>query len=157
MNPKKNSWREIERKFLLKRLPDQLSKFPHASLAQGYLAVGSGGAQVRLRRQDGVCSLAFKRENKGGREEREIRLSRQQFEALWPGTAGRRLTKVRYEVPWKKHLIEIDVYRGRHRGLVVAEVEFRTQRSCAAFTPPDWFGRDVTGEKKYSNIALAHD
>ena len=153
----KKSWREIERKFLLKRQPDRLNKFPHDLITQGYLAAGLGGVQVRLRRKGDVCSLAFKREARGGREEREIRLEKMQFDTLWPATAGRRLTKMRYEVPWKKHLIEIDVYRGRHRGLVVAEVEFRSQKSCAAFTPPDWFGRDVTGEKKYSNIALAHD
>jgi adenylate cyclase len=69
---------------------------------------------------------------------------------------GRRLTKTRYDVPWKTHTIEIDVYRGRHDGLVVAEVEFKNQRSCRAFEPPDWIGRDVTGSPKYSNVALAH-
>ena len=62
------------------------------------------------------------------REEREVRLSVEQFDALWPATAGHRLTKVRYDVPWKKHIIEIDVYRGRHDGLVVAEVEFDDQK-----------------------------
>ncbi len=92
---------------------------------------------------------------KGAREEREIRLSADQFDALWPATIGRRLTKVRYDVPWKGRTIEIDIYRGRHSGLVVAEVEFDDQRSCAAFAPPDWIGRDVTGKPKYSNVALA--
>ena len=82
-------------------------------------------------------------------------MSAEQFDALWPATAGRRLTKVRYDVPWKGHTIEIDIYRGRNRGLVVAEVEFENQRSCAAFEPPDWIGRDVTVKPKYSNVALA--
>lgn len=151
---RKPSSREIERKFLLKRFPPGLKKFPHDSITQGYLAIGPGGLQVRLRKKGSVRSLAFKR-GKGVREEREIRLSVEQFEALWPATAGRRLSKVRYDVPWKHHTIEIDIYRGRHRGLVVAEVEFNSQRSCAAFEPPDWLGRDVTGKPKYSNIALA--
>ena len=151
---KKTSTREIERKFLLKRLPRDLTKFPHHSITQGYLAVGPGGLQVRLRKKGAVRSLAYKR-GKGVREEREIRLSNEQFAALWPATAGRRLSKVRYDVPWKEHIIEIDIYRGRHQGLVVAEVEFDDQRSCAAFKPPDWLGRDVTGKPKYSNIALA--
>jgi CYTH domain-containing protein len=151
---KKLSTREIERKFLLKRLPPQLEKFPHHSITQGYLAVGPGGLQVRLRKKGSVRSLAYKR-GKGIREEREIRLSVEQFDALWPATAGRRLSKVRYDVPWKEHIIEIDIYRGRHQGLVVAEVEFDDQKSCVAFKPPDWLGRDVTGKPKYSNIALA--
>lgn len=150
----KQSLREIERKFLLTRFPPGLKKFPHDSIIQGYLAVGPGGLQVRLRKKAAVRSLAFKR-GKGIREEREIRLSVKQFEALWPATAGRRLSKVRYEVPWKEHTIEIDIYHGRHTGLVVAEVEFDNQRSCAAFEPPDWLGLDVTGKPRYSNVALA--
>ena len=78
------------------------------------------------------------------------------FDALWPATAGRRLTKVRYEIPWGKYTIEIDVYRGRHRALVVAELEFRSKKSRVAFKPPDWFGRELTGIAKYSNVALTH-
>ena len=81
--------------------------------------------QVRLRQKGSIRSLTYKRGNRRAREEREIRLSAEQFDALWPATAGRRLTKVRYEVPWREHTIEIDIYRGRHDGLVVAEVEFR--------------------------------
>jgi CYTH domain-containing protein len=124
---------------------------------QGYLAAGSGGLQVRLRKKGSVLSLTYKQGTRGQREEREIRLSLEQFNALWPATAGRRLAKIRYDVPWKKHTIEIDVYRGRHDGLVVAEVEFDDQKSAAEFQRPDWLGRDVTGKRKYSNVALAHD
>lgn len=86
-------------------------------------------------------SLTYKRTVKNGREEREIRLSAEQFEALWPATAGRRLSKVRYEMPWKEHTIEIDVYTGRHDGLVVAEVEFADEKSCTAFQPPSGWMR----------------
>jgi|SRR5450432_1583528 len=153
----KMSAREIERKFLLKRVPDDLEQFPHDEIAQGYLAIESGGVQVRLRKKGNVRSLTYKRGTKNGREEREIRLSAEQFDALWPATVGRRLTKVRYEVLWKEHTIEIDVYRGRHDGLIVAEVEFADEKSCAAFKPPDWIGDDVTGKSRYSNVLLAHD
>ncbi|HSP44405.1 MAG TPA: CYTH domain-containing protein [Chthoniobacterales bacterium] len=154
---KKDASREIERKFLVKRMPPDLKKFPHDLIEQGYLAASRGGFQVRLRKKGSVLSLTFKQGTKGEREEREIRLSLEQFKTLWPATAGRRLTKVRYDVPWKKHTIEIDVYRGRHDGLVVAEVEFDDQESCANFEPPAWLGRDVTGKPKYSNVAMAHD
>ena len=86
---KKPSSREIERKFLLKRFPPGLKQFPHDTIAQGYLAVGPGGVQVRLRKKGAVRSLTFKRGAKGVREEREIRLSVEQFNALWPATLGR--------------------------------------------------------------------
>jgi adenylate cyclase len=147
--------REIERKFLIKRLPENLEKFPHDEIMQGYLAVASGGIQVRLRKKGAIRSLTFKRGNREAREEREIRLSAEQFDALWPATLGRRLTKVRYEVPWEEHTVEIDIYNGRHHGLVVAEVEFPDKKSCVAFKPPDWMGEDVTGKSRYSNVALA--
>jgi adenylate cyclase len=149
--------REIERKFLVQRLPENLAQYPHDEIQQGYLAVAPGGVQVRLRKKGAIRSLTFKRGNRGAREEREIRLSAEQFDALWPATAGRRLGKVRYEVPWNGYTIEIDIYNGRHDGLVVAEVEFEDEKSCATFAPPDWLGEEVSGKSRYSNVELAMD
>jgi len=149
--------REIERKFLLKNLPNSLTTFPHEEIEQGYLAVERGGVQVRLRKKGAVRSLTYKRGNKSAREEREVRLSAEQFDALWPATADRRLTKIRYDVPWKKHTVEVDVYTGRHDGVVVAEVEFSDKQSCEDFVPPDWFAEEVTGKSRYSNVVMAHE
>jgi CYTH domain-containing protein len=149
--------REIERKFLLKQPPDQLKRHRHWPIEQGYLATEPAGRQVRLRKKGKTVSLTFKVGRGADREEREIKLSSKQFAALWPGTAGRRLRKVRYEIPWNNLLIEIDIYRGRHAGLVVAEVEFPDRITCRKFTPPSWFGREVTGEKRYSNVRLANE
>jgi CYTH domain-containing protein len=67
------------------------------------------------------------------------------------------LRKERYEIPWKNLLIEIDIYGGRHAGLMVAEVEFPDRVSCRKFKPPSWFGREVTGERRYSNVRLANE
>jgi len=147
--------REIERKFLVKSLPDNLKQSRSFVIEQGYLATESAGRQVRLRKTDRAASLTFKVGRGSHREEREIKLTPKQFAALWPGTVGRRLRKVRYEIPWKSLLIELDIYRGRHAGLVVAEVEFPDRASCGRFKPPSWFGREVTGEKRYSNVRLA--
>jgi len=149
--------REIERKFLLKRLPDKLKRSRHYIIEQGYLATEPAGRQVRLRKKGNTASLTFKVGRGAHREEREIRLSPKQFAALWPGTAGRRLRKLRYEIPWNNLLIEIDVYRGKHAGLVVAEVEFPDRVTCNQFKPPPWFDREVTGEKRYSNVRLANE
>jgi adenylate cyclase len=147
--------REIERKFLVKWLPNNLKQSRSSVIEQGYLATESAGRQVRLRKTGNATSLTFKVGRGSHREEREIKLSPKQFAALWPGTAGRRLRKVRYEIPWDNVMIEIDIYRGRHAGLVVAEVEFPDTASCRRFKAPWWFGREVTGEKRYSNVRLA--
>ena len=147
--------REIERKFLLKRLPEKLKHSRRCLIAQGYLAAEPGGRHVRLRKKGKTASLTFKVGRGAHREEREIKLSAKQFTALWPATVGRRLYKVRYEIPWKNSLIEIDIYRRKHKGLVVAEVEFPDRTACRKFKAPAWFGREVTGNKRYSNIRLA--
>ncbi len=149
--------REIERKFLVKSLPEKLRRSRCYLIAQGYLASEPGGRHVRLRKKGKTASLTFKVGRGGHREEREIKLSSRQFAALWPATAGRRLRKLRYEIPWRDLLIEIDIYRGRHSGLVVAEVEFPDRPTCRKFKPPSWFGREVTGEKRYSNVRLANE
>src|SRR4051812_28863504 len=149
------SSREIERKFLIKRLPLTILRSRHFQIAQGYLANEPAGRHVRLRKKAKSAFLTFKAGRGSVREEREIKLSAAQFATLWPASRGRRLRKTRYEVPWKRLIIEIDIYHGRNNGLMVAEVEFPSQSSCRKFKPPGWFGREVTGEKRYSNARLA--
>jgi adenylate cyclase len=149
--------REIERKFLVKQLPEKLKRSRRCLIAQGYLATEPGGRHVRLRKRGKTSSLTFKVGRGAHREEREVKLSAKQFAMLWPATVGRRLRKLRYEIPWRNLLIEIDIYRGRHSGLVVAEVEFPDRATCREFKPPSWFGREVTGEKRYSNVRLANE
>jgi adenylate cyclase len=39
----------------------------------------------------------------------------------------------------------------------VAEVEFPNHASRRRFKPPRWFGREITGEKRYSNVRLARE
>jgi len=152
----KNPHLEIERKFLIDRLPRNLHRYPHCEIAQGYLAVDRR-AHVRLRKRGRVCTLTFKRGPARAREEREIHLNLAQFAILWPATKGARLTKTRYYVPWRKLTIEIDLYHGAHEGLMVAEVEFDDVQTYHSFRPPDWLGDEVTGANRYSNVKLARD
>lgn len=152
-----NNGREIERKFLVKELPPGLHFFESYPIAQGYLANEPGGRHVRLRKRGKTPSLTFKVGRGTHREEREVKLSPKQFAALWPATVGRRLRKARYYIPWKGLTIEIDVYRGKNKGLIVAEVEFENQSQCRRFKAPTWFGPEVTGIKRYSNVRLARE
>jgi len=149
------SSREIERKFLIKRLPPEIQAARRYSIAQGYLVTEPDDRHVRLRKAARNATLTFKLIRGHVRDEYEIKLTPKQFAALWPGTIGRRLQKTRYEIPWKNFVIEIDIYGGKNKGIVVAEVEFPNRSSCRKFKPPDWFGREVTGVKRYSNIHLA--
>ena len=149
--------REIERKFLLKRVPSDLSSYPQRRIEQGYLVATPDGRQVRLRRTPKCCTLTYKTADGAIREEREIEITAGQFDALWPATAGKRLTKVRHEIPWQGYTIEIDVYGGINKSILVAEVEFEDEKQCVEFQPPDWFGEEVTNDPRYSNVLLARD
>lgn len=147
--------REIERKFLVRELPENLETFSSSQISQGYLVSLDDGLQVRLRSKDEKYTLTYKRGLGNVREEREVALTVEQFATLWPATEGKRLSKTRYEIPFGERVVEIDIYRGKHEGLVVAEVEFDDEQSAINFQPPDWLGDDVTGDPRYSNQLLA--
>ncbi len=82
----------------------------------------------------------------------------QDFDALWALTEGKRLRKTRYDIPWHGgRTVELDVYAGRLEGLWVAEVEFDDEASARAFEPPEFFGREITGDPAYRNEKLARE
>jgi len=145
---------EIERKFILAAAPDWLDSAPAEPIEQGYLAVGEG-SEVRLRLIGGRPRLTVKSGAGLSREEAEVELTEAQFEALWPLTEGRRLSKVRHRRETGVETIEIDVYGGAHDGLIVAEIEFDSTDASAGFEPPDWLGTEVTGDDRWANASLA--
>ena len=146
---------EIERKWLVDD-PPELSKPKGARIIQGYIAVGPKGVEIRVR---GLADKFFETIKAGKglqRDEIEIELSRKQFKSLWRATRGKRLEKIRYSMKWQGHKIELDVYKKQWAGLVVAEVEFKSQKQASNFCPPSWFGREVTEDEEYSNAKLAN-
>lgn len=151
--------REIERKFLVRKLPP-LDGCARYEIEQGYLATELGRSEVRMRRCNGELLLTVKRDRDDGagshsRDEQNIRLQPEQWDALWPMTEGRRVAKVRYDVPFGEFLIEIDVFTGPNEGIITAEVEFPDPETSHAFVPPDWLGEEVTRGAEYSNWKLA--
>ena len=136
--------REIERKFILERLPAAAQNATVVHLEQGYLALEEEGNEVRLRRADERYTLTVKGQGELARRELETGLTPEQFQALWPGTEGRRLRKDRYRLDYEDHTVEIDVYHEPLRGLLLAEVEFDSKKEADAFEPPAWMGREVT-------------
>jgi adenylate cyclase len=146
---------EIERKFVLERRPPGLDSHPHHRIAQGYVAIDPAGTEVRVRRKDGGMTLTIKAGAGLVRAEEELPLEQARFDALWPLTDGRRVVKTRYLVPIDELTAEIDEYEGELEGLRTAEVEFDSEAASAAFRPPDWLGREVTGDARYANRTLA--
>jgi adenylate cyclase len=147
---------EIERKFLVDRVPADLAFDSEDAIDQGYLVVG-GEDEVRLRRRGDRHLITVKRGHGLEREEVEVPLAQPSFETLWPLTKGRRLEKTRRTTPLGDLTAELDVYRGPLVGLATVEIEFPNAAAADAFQPPPWFGRELTGEERYSNQRLALD
>jgi adenylate cyclase len=146
---------EIERKFLV----DDDAVLPAGaaprSIRQGYLAVDAR-AEVRVRADDDLRELTAKVGRGRSRAEESVRLDDERFEALWALTEGRRLEKARTVIALDGGLAaEVDVYAGVLAGLRVVEVEFASEAAADAFTPPAWFGPELTDDDRYANRALA--
>lgn len=144
---------EIERRFLLESTPPGLADCPCDSVRQGYLALGDRTVRIR------AMGVAHYLTVKGGdglvRTEVECPLTRDQFDRLWPLTAGRRIAKTRYRLAWQGYTIEVDIFGGSLSGLCLAEVEFDSEAAALAFEPPGFLGREITGRREYSNASLA--
>lgn len=147
--------KEIERKFLVTHPLNYLDDHPHEEIQQGYLNNSDQGIEVRLRKKAGRYYKTVKAGKGLVRDEVEIELNEPQFKRLWPLTEGRRIHKVRYKIPYKTLVIELDVFKGRLAGLIIAEVEFDNIENCRSFSGPQWIGKDVTGKPQFSNWSLA--
>lgn len=148
---------EIERKFLLSETAVAGKLGVGVHLRQGYLAE-EVPVEVRVRITPVDATLTVKAGSGISRTEVDVPISIEQADALWPHTIGRRIDKTRYRVPLDPPLgdiAEVDVFGGALAGLCVVEVEFRSEAAAAAFSPPAWFGRELTGVPGWSNAALA--
>lgn len=144
---------EIERKYLVKVLPENLESYPFHEIEQGYLCTEP---VVRIRKEDDAYYLTYKSKGLMVREEYNLPLTAESYTHLRPKADGILLAKTRYLIPLDKRLtIELDVFKAPYEGLYLAEVEFESEEEARSFTPPAWFGEDVTFSTAYHNSTLS--
>jgi adenylate cyclase len=143
---------EIERKFAVEGLPEEVQQSRGSTIRQGYLSIEP--VETRIRSRDGTHELTLKSVGGLRRTEVNLPLTAAQFDELWP-FVERVIEKTRRVIDLDGYDVEVDVYTGKLEGLVVAEVEFSSEQDAADFTPPPWFGREVTDDRRYRNAALA--
>lgn len=144
---------EIERKYLIETLPENLDSYPCKHIEQGYL---NTDPVVRIRRSDDTYTLTYKGKGLMVREEYNLPLNAESFEHLKEKIDGRLIKKCRYLIPLNDtYTIELDIFEGDLAPLQLAEVEFATEEEANTFLPPSWFGEDVTFSKKYHNSMLS--
>ena len=134
---------EIERKFLVKQIPEGCTSFPCRQIEQAYL---NTDPVVRVRRDNDDYYLTYKGKGLLSREEYNLALNKEAYEHLLTKADGIILTKKRYMIP---------VPESDHHGLILAEVEFASEEEAKAFNPPAWFGEDVTFSGEYHNSRLS--
>jgi len=146
---------EIERKFVPEKLPAGLFSRPHKELTQGYLCTDP---VVRIRREDNRYYMTYKSSGLMAREEYNLPLTEKAFSELLPKCDGRIIEKTRYLLPVEKYpslTAELDLFHGELNGLIILEVEFPSEKDALSFSPPSWFGKDVTNDKRYHNSSLS--
>lgn len=147
---------EIERKFLIKHLPENLSDYECHIMTQGYL---NTSPVVRVRKEDDVYYLTYKGSGLLSREEYNLPLTEEAFHHLLDKADGNIISKKRYKIPYiqnsKSLIIELDVFASPFAPLVLAEVEFENEADANNFLAPDWFDKEVTYNPEYHNSNLS--
>ena len=142
---------EIERKFLV--TGDAWKLAPAVPYAQGYLNRDKQRT-VRVRVVEGQAWLTIKGVSAGAtRAEFEYAIPVADAEQLLALCDGPLVRKLRRVVVHEGSTWEIDEFQGDNAGLVVAEIELRSEDE--AFAAPAWLGEEVTHDARYFNSSLA--
>lgn len=151
---------EIEKKFRIKKLPDHLEDYPKKEMEQGYLCTRP---VVRIRKSNDRYILTYKssvspsaENNVRMSQEMEAELTEEGYLHLREKVDDHLIRKTRYMIPLPSgHTGELDVFHGRLDGLYFIEVEFADEEDAQHFTPPDWFGENVSYDERFSNSFLS--
>jgi len=160
---------EIERKFTVNKLPENLSQYTAHKISQAYL---NENPVVRIRRQDDEYYMTYKGRGMMVREEYNLPLNKEAYEHLLTKADGNIISKTRYVIPFepsfdqskapegysfpKELMIELDIFDAAFEGTIIAEVEFPDEESANSFLPLEWFLEDVTSDRRYHNSNMVY-
>lgn len=158
---------EIERKFLLKKVPENLSSYAFHTIEQAYL---NTDPVIRIRREDDHFYLTYKGSGMLAREEYNLPLNEVSYQHLLPKADGNVISKKRYLIPLSDSeinpeclsllngtdlVIELDEFAPPFAPLLLAEIEFPSVESAHAFALLPWFLEDVTSDSRYHNSHMS--
>ncbi len=158
MNVEKRIPMEIEQKFLVKYLPENLQQYECHRIEQAYLC---SGITFRIRKIDEQYIFTYKRPTSSKNlvninEEIELFLDKKSYDHLICKKDGYIVKKKRYVIPLKSNLkAELDIFEERLKGLIIVEVEFLDEKEIFSFAKPDWFGENVSKRTEYTNSYLS--
>lgn len=147
---------EIERKYLIRRLPIDVCDCNYKKIEQSYL---SYQPEVRLRMIGDDYKLTIKSGLGLSRTEVELDIEELQYNELKELSISNIIKKTRYFIKTSinhcDYLLELDVYDDLD--LITVEVEFRTIDESNIFNriKPDWLDIEITYVDKFKNHNLA--
>ena len=146
---------EIERKFLVKRIPKDKIKYSH-HIKQGYV-VSDKHKVVRVRKKMDDFFITIKGNKTGlSRFEFEYQIPEDDAERLFKNFCNEGIIeKTRHYIEHKEHTWELDVFHGENEGLIVAEIELKSESEKISL--PNWIGNEVTSDAKYYNMNLINN
>jgi CYTH domain-containing protein len=147
---------EIERKFLVLSNDFLKEAYVEKRIVQAYLNSNpERTVRIRIKGDKGYLTIKGK-----GNETGTTRL---EWETEIPITDADKLLliceegiieKTRYDIKVGKHLFEVDVFAGENQGLILAEVELKSEDEI--FVKPHWLGQEVTNDKRFYNAYLSN-
>lgn len=145
---------EIERKFLVDHDKWNALKKPEGNIyKQGYI-LNEETRTVRIRVTNNTAYITLKGVADGiSRSEFEYEIPKLQGSQILAEFAESSVEKTRYNIPYKGHLWEVDVFEGSNKGLIVAEIELKTEDE--SFEKPDWVTEEVSYDSRYTNAMLS--
>lgn len=153
---------EIEKKYRVIKLPEDIEKYKKIEIEQSYLNHGSKPT-LRLRKyNEDEYILSYKARKNEYKDdlsicdEVELPLSKESYEHLRKKIDGRTIYKTRYVIPLDDGLkVEIDKFKGFFDGVCFAEIEFKSEEQANSYKIPDWLGEDISNQKRVKNGYMA--
>jgi len=145
---------ERERKFLVRELPGKFfEQNTGIKYLQGYMCNDSKKV-IRVRIAGNQGFITIKGMTTGiSRMEYEYPVPAEEARSMLNDYTTGRVEKVRYRTEFEGHLWEVDVFSGENEGLIIAEIELKTEEEF--FIRPSWVQEEVTGDRRYYNSYLA--
>ena len=146
---------EIERKFLVNSDAFKSEAFRSYTIKQGFLNSNKERTvRVRLIKDKGYITVKGKSSLNGlSRFEWEKEITTSEANSLLNLCEDGIIDKIRFEIKSGIHIFEVDEFFGSNQGLIVAEVELKSENED--FDKPSWLGKEVTGKIKYYNSQLS--
>jgi adenylate cyclase len=145
---------EIERKFLVKELPD-LSDIKPVRYERYYLNK-DGQSVERIQKKGDRYEFETKKTISPLEHEKQKRyISQDEFEQLREGKEADGIVRDGYMLSANPE-VSIKIYHGRFEGLVRAEVEFSSKEEAGVYVPENWMGTEITTSPLGADARLLH-